>query len=201
MSSAAAVKYMNSAGRIQALRKAATDKRLRSMLLNDERQVYYHAALAAYVAAWNAYISNLVRDFYDVIADPLNPKFDAIHTLAKDIAENALTRFNTPNWENTRNLLVQYTGYDPIGAWVWTRRRMVRHAVHERLNEILRVRHRFAHGFDMPDYDWTRSPGGKVRLTSKAVVETEAFFKNLVKVTDNRMKAHIEATYGLVSIW
>ena len=170
-------------------------------MLQDEIQVYYHAALAAYVATWNAYISNLVRDFYDMIADPLNPKFDAIQVLAKRAAENALARFNTPNSENTRNLLVQYTGYDPIDDWVWPHRGMAGLQVRVRLNEILRVRHSFAHGFEMPDYDWTRSPSGKIRLTSKAIQETEAFFKNLVNVTDAGMKTHIESTYGLANIW
>ena len=105
-------------------------------MLHGEIQVYYHAALAAYVATWNAYISNLVRDFYDVIADPLNPKFDAIQTLAKRAAENALARFNTPNSENTRNLLVQYTGYDPIDDWIWPHHGMAGLQVRVRLNEF-----------------------------------------------------------------
>ena len=166
------------------------------MLQDDEIQVYYHAALTAYVAAWNVYIRNLVRDFYDVI-----PNSSPVYAIARQAAERATERFNTPNWENTRNLLVQYTGYDPIGAWVWTRRGMADWPVRERLNEILRIRHSFAHGFDMPAYNWTQSPSGKVRLTSKAILETEAFFKNLVKVTNKGMKTHIESTYGLTSIW
>ena len=200
MSSPAALKYTVSANRIQTLRRAATDRRLRPMS-HDEIQVYYHAALTSYVAAWNAYIDNLVRNFYDVIADSGNPKFDAIHTLAKGTVENALTRFNTPNWENTRNLLNQYTGYDPINDWGRSQTNMSLQQVHQRLNEILRVRHSLAHGSDMPAYNWTQSPSGRVRLTSKAIQETEAFFKNLVKVTDRGMKTHIEATYGLISIW
>ena len=200
MSSPAASKYMTAASRIQTLRKTATDRRLRPML-HDEIQVYYHAALAAYVAAWNAYISNLVRDFYDIIADPANPKIDAIYIIAKRGAENALARFNTPNAENTRNLLVQHTGYDPIDDWIWPQRGIAGLQVRVRLNEILRVRHSFAHGFDMPAYSWTELPSGRVRLTSKAIQETEAFFKNLVTVTDRGMKAHIESTYGLTSIW
>ena len=73
--------------------------------------------------------------------------------------------------------------------------------VRVRLNEILRVRHSFAHGFDIPAYNWTELPSGKVRLTSKAIQEIEAFFKNLVKVTDNGMKTHIESTYGFANIW
>ena len=200
MLSAAALKYMTSVDRIQTLRKTATDKRLRPMS-RDEIQVYYHAALTAYVAAWNAYINNLVREFYNLISDPSNQIFDAVYTIAQQAAENALARFNTPNWENTRTLLRQYTGYDPINDWVWTRRGMVGVLVHERLNEILKVRHSFAHGFDTPAYNWTQSPSGRVRLTSKAIRETATFFKNLVKVTDRGMKEHIELTYGLASIW
>lgn len=200
MSSPAASTYTTSVSRIQTLRKAATDKRLRPMA-HDEIQVYYHAALAAYVAAWNAYISNLVRDFYDVIADPLNLKFDAIHTLAKDAASNALRRFNTPNWENARNLLLQYTGYDPLNDWGRSQTNMNLEQVRQRLTEILTVRHSFAHGSDMRAYTWTESPSGKIRLTSKTIQEIEIFFRNFVKVTDNGMKAHIEVTYELTSIW
>ena len=191
---------MTAAGRIQTLRSAATDKRLRPMS-QEEIQVYYHAALAAYVAAWEAYINGLVSNFYDVIVDSSDSKFYAIYTVARQAAERALSRFNTPNWENTRNLLIQCTDYDPIGDWIWPRRGMVVSQVHERLNEILQVRHSFAHGFDIPAYDWTQSPGGRVQLTSKAIRETEAFFKNLVNVTDNGMKAHINQTYGISSIW
>ena len=200
MSSPAASKYMTDAGRIGTLRKTATDKRFRP-ILREEVQVYYHAALAAYVAAWNAYISNLVRDFYTTIANSLNAESQAIYTIAQQAAEKALERFNTPNWENTRNLLDQYTGYDPIDDWVWQRRGMVGLEVRERLNEILKVRHSFAHGFGVPAYYWTQSPGGGVRLTSKAIQETEAFFKNLVNVTDKGMKAHIILAYKLPSIW
>ena len=200
MSSPAALKYITAAGRIQTLRKTATDRRLRPMLY-DEIQVYYHASLAAYVATWNAYISDLVSTFYDVIADSSDSRFNAIYTIAQQAAKRAVDRFNTPNWDNTRNLLVQYTGYDPIGDWVWTRRGMAGRQVHERLNEILQVRHSFAHGFNMPAYDWTQSLGGKVRLTSEAIQETEAFFKNLVNVTDTGMETHINLTYGIASIW
>lgn len=73
--------------------------------------------------------------------------------------------------------------------------------VRVRLNEILQVRHSFAHGFNIPAYNWTELPNGRVRLTSKAIQDIEAFFKNLVNVTDAGMKAHIESTYGLTSIW
>ena len=200
MSSPAALKYMTSANRIQTLRKTATDKRLRPMS-HDEIQVYYHAALTAYVAAWNAYTNTLVREFYNLISDPSNQIFDAVYSIAHQAAGNALRRFNTPNWENTRDILVQYTGYDPIGDWGGSQPNMNLEQVKQRLAEILNVRHSFAHGSDMRAYVWTQSPSGRVRLTSKAIRETATFFKNLVKVTDRGMKEHIELTYGLASIW
>ena len=185
MPSPAASKYITATERVRTLRKTATDRRLRP-ISNDETQVYYHSALAAYVAAWEAYVNNLVRDFFTVIADPFNRKFQAIYTIAQQTAKRALERFNTPNWENTRSLFVEYTGYDPIADWVWPRRGMDGLQVHVRLNEILQIRHSFAHGFDMPAYNWTQSPSGSVRLTSKGIQETEAFFRNLVKVTGQR---------------
>ncbi len=200
MPSPAALKYKTTVERIVTLRKTATDKRLRPMS-RDETQVLYHAALAAYVAAWNAYINNLVREFYNLISDPSNQIFDAVYTIAQQAADNALTRYNTPNWDNTRNILVQYTGYDPISDWSDSQPNMNGHQVQQRLQEILKVRHSFAHGSDIPAYVWTQSPSGRVRLTSKAIEETEMFFKNLVKVTDKGIKAHIESTYRLKNFW
>ena len=200
MTSPAELKYVTAAKRIRTLREAATDRRIPSKSLS-ERQVYYHAALAAYVATWDAYINNLVRDFYAEIDKPSSPEFHAIFVISQQAAERALERFNTPNWENTRALLLQYTGYDPINDWGRTRRSKVRAQVQERLNEILRVRHSFSHGFPMPAYDWTQSPNGKIRLTSHAIRDTEAFFGSLVGVTDKGMTAHIEISYGLSGVW
>ncbi len=84
---------------------AATDKRLRP-ISHDQIQVYYNASLAAYVVAWYAYINALMRDFYNVIENPLDTKFHAVYTTAQVLAERSLERFNTPNAENTRNLFV-----------------------------------------------------------------------------------------------
>ncbi len=192
MSSPAASTYITAVERIQTLRKTATDKRLRPMS-RDEIQVFYHAALTAYVAAWNAYIKNLITDFYDVISDPSQSKFRAIYTIARKRAENAITRFNTPNSENTRNILIQYTGYDPINTTLWIQRR--------KLDDIVEVRHSFAHGFDMPSNVWTQSLSRRGQLTSKAIQETEMFFRKLVKITDKGMKKHILLTYGLTGFW
>ena len=192
MSSPAALKYRITVDRIETLRRTAADKRLRPMS-DDEIQVYYHAGLTAHVAAWNAYIKNLVGDFYDVIADPSDPKFRAIYTIARQRTENALARFNTPNAENTRNILVWYTGYDPINTLLWIQR--------EKLDDIVEVRHSFAHGFDIPSNAWTQTLSRRGHLTNWGIHETKDFLKNLVNITDSGMKAYIKSTYGLANIW
>ena len=200
MPSSSASKYAVAIARAQTLRQAATDRRLRPKS-QDEIQIYYHASLAVCVAAWDAYINNLVREFYGAIANPLDVRFHAVYSVAQQAAEQRLERFNTPNWENTRNLLAQSTGYDPINDWVWKRRRMGVTQVRERLNEILKVRHSFAHGFSLPAYNWNQSPTGRTRLTSKTLRDVEAFFNNLVHATDKGLKQHINQTYGLAIPW
>jgi len=198
--SPAALKYKILSNTARTLRETATDPRLHP-ISRSQTQIYYHSALAAFVAAWDAYINELVRNFFTTTANPLDPKFHAVHSIARDTAERALERFNTPNSENTRNLLIQNTGYDPIGDWIWSARSMSGLAVRQRLNEILRVRHSFAHGFAIPAYSWTQTPTGKVRLTAKAIDDVDLFFRHLVAVTDLGMKQHIQTIYGIVVPW
>ena len=200
MPSPAALKYQSASNTARILRQTASDPRLQPISRN-QTQVYYHSALAAFVAAWDAYINELVRNFFTVTANPLDPKFHAVHSIARETAYRALERFNTPNADNTRNFLIQYTGYDPIGDWVWSAKSMSGVAVRQRLNEILRVRHSFAHGFSIPAFSWTQTATGKVRLTAKGIDEVDSFLKYLVKVTDQGMKQHIETNYGLVLPW
>ncbi|MBR8829500.1 MAG: hypothetical protein DSM107014_16660 [Gomphosphaeria aponina SAG 52.96 = DSM 107014] len=56
MPSPAALNYERTAKKARILGKTATDTRLRPMS-REQIQVYYHAALAAFVAAWDAYIA------------------------------------------------------------------------------------------------------------------------------------------------
>jgi len=200
MPSPALTKYRTAAERASILLTTGNDRRLRPRT-NAQVQVYLHASLAANVAAWDAYVHNLVRDFFLETATPLMPSFHAVHRIAQTAAEIALERFKTPSWDNTRNLLAQYTGYDPIADWVWPAGGMKVAQVNERLDQILKVRHSFAHGFPLPAYPWTQSTSGRIRLTSGGVRNTHAFFGNLVARTDRGMADHITAAYGKRPPW
>lgn len=200
MPSPAALKYHEATQKARVLRQTATDPRLHPISYS-QTQIYYHSALAAFVAGWETYIEELVRQFFDVIANPLDPKFQAVHSIAKNMAERELKKFNTPNSENSRNLLVLYTGYDPIADWIWSARKMNAVVTRQMLNEILQVRHSFAHGFPVPAYSWTQAPTGKVRLTAKAIKDVDALFRYLVMAIDRGMKQYIQTNYSIFLSW
>ncbi len=200
MPSPAAHVYRRGVQCARTLRDATVDVRLRPMSREDV-QTFAHAYLASLVAVWEAYLNELARNFYQETAHPLRIDYHAMHEVARMASERAMERFNTPNWENARNFLIAATGYDPISDWTWPRRGMGVQDVRERLNQILRVRHSFAHGFAIPSYSWTTSTSGRVRLTVEVLRETEAFFNNLVRRTDSGLQRHIQTTYGRAVAW
>lgn len=196
MTSPAAMKYKSLAERAAIILKAD-----RSVLDRKEVQAVYGAAFVAQVAAWNAYVVGLIRSFYHEVANPMVVQFHAMHTLANTAALSRLDRFNTPNAENARNLIVECTGYDPWVNWQWPARNMNALATRIRLNEILKVRHSLAHGFAMPGYSWTQTATGETRLTVEVLTWMRAFFNHLVTATDLGLKTHLGTTYGVVPNW
>lgn len=200
MGSPAHNKYGDAIARAARLTGLMGDTRLRP-IERETSQILGHAALTSAVAAWDAYLKELVRVFFAETANPSNPGFQAIHEVARQASELRAQKFNTPNWENAREFLLLGTGFDPIQSWIWPARNMSAVLVHERLNEILRVRHSFAHGLAIPSYDWIRTPRGNVRLNKAVMAGVEAFFNNLVKRTDIGMKNHIMQTYQKTVLW
>jgi len=191
---------MRGVKRARTLRDATTDARLRP-IPREGAQTFAHAYLASLVAVWDAYLNELARNFYQETANPLRVDYHGIHEVARMASERAIERFNTPNWENSRNFLIATTGYDPISDWTWPGRGMGVQNVRERLNQILRVRHSFAHSFAIPLYSWTTSKSGRVRLTVEVLRDTEAFFNNLVRKTDSGLQGHITTAYGRAVAW
>ncbi|MEA5627331.1 hypothetical protein [Nostoc sp. UHCC 0251] len=74
-------------------------------------------------------------------------------------------------------------------------------ATRQMLNDILQVRHSFAHGFPIPACSWTQTPTGKVRLTAKAIKDVDALLGYIITVTDLGMKQNIQIIYVIVVLW
>lgn len=184
----------------RTLREAATDQRLRP-IAESKRNDLLHASLAAYVANWDSYINSVVREFVTVTSNALSPEYAATHGVVVGFVGRSLKKFNTPNWENSRNLLIECTGFDPIAVWKWPRSNMRSLDVQNYLNEILKVRHSFAHGLSIPSYSWTTTAGGRNQLNSSSLLRIEKFLTHMVKVTDRGLSAYGLATYPSRPFW
>lgn len=200
MPSQAAIAHFDARARAKKLMSLVVDVRLRPISRDDSR-VYLHAALAAHVAGWESYIERLIGNFFVAIVDNAIPKYLVLHGLFLKRSEHAASKFNTPSWEKSRELLSDYTGYDPINDWDWPNRRLTGPLLRARLNEILKVRHSFAHGFPMEKYAWNTSAAGEVRLTHSILSDVDALFLHLVKRTDKGMKSHLRTNFGVQVSW
>jgi hypothetical protein len=167
----------------------------------EDVQALFGASFVAQVAAWNAYVVAAIPVFFDELANPALPAFQALHTLARDAAMARLERFNTPNSKNTREILQLCTGYDPWPDWHWPARGLNSLGMRNRLDEVLQVRHSFAHGFAMPAYSWNTNASGERRLTLRALSETAAFLRRLVLVSDTGLRTHLSAVHGVAPPW
>jgi hypothetical protein len=172
-----------------------------SGLTRREKHSLLGAAFLANVAAWNSYVVTLVPCIYKALSDPVQLRYSHILSLLEAESGQKLGKFNTPNAENTRNLLMSVVGYDPWQDWSCAKRGLNALAARERLNEILKVRHSLAHGFSMPSYKWNQSASGDTRLTLYAVNWSGSFLSHLVMSTDAGIADHIKMTHGLPVNW
>lgn len=165
---------------------------------DQHKSACLHASWAMLVAAWEAYLERLIREVQQIITDPSQAKLSAVLALLKLISEKEIKRFNTPNSENSRNLLYQHTGYDPINDWQWAKVGMTGIQTRNRLDEILRVRHSFAHGFPIPtDIVWVKNRNSQGNLNVGTLKSVDGFLSHMVKVTDAGMARHLITVFGI----
>jgi len=182
------------------IREAASDRRI-APISRDYRRTFLHAALAAHVASWDSYLNSVIREFRQKTRRPLDAEYSIIHSNLEAFVDKSLLKFNTPNWENSRNILIECTGYDPINDWKWSRAGLTVTETQILLNQILKVRHSFAHGFPIPSFSWTTTPSGQHRVDARAVARIETFLSHLAKVTDLGLLTHMKITYPSCGIW
>lgn len=167
--------------------------------------VLLHAALANQVAAWDAYVKAVSLEYFSVTANPTNIRFSGIHDLLKAQLEAELKKFNTPNSENCRNLLLKYTRFDPWPTWTNIKFNgatvSASLVVRNTLDEILKLRHSFAHGFSIPAHSWNMDSTGAATLNCKILGETRKFLAQVCENTDVGLAAHSVAQHGIAKPW
>ncbi len=167
--------------------------------------VLLHAALANQVAAWDAYVKALSLEYFSVTARPTSIRFSAMHSLLKAQLEIELKKSNTPNSDNCRNLLLKYTSFDPWPHWLNVKfggtTISASLVARSTLDEILKLRHSFAHGFAIPANSWNVDSSGAATLNCKILGETRRFLVQVCDKTDRGLASHIAAQHGIVRPW
>ncbi|MGR6431085.1 hypothetical protein ACU5AY_09215 [Rhizobium sp. PAMB 3174] len=200
MSSVSYTRFQSSVEAARELRAVGKDARLRPVS-HDQKTRFFHAALAKYVAGWDSYLNQVIMEFLQKIADNSVVDYSSIHSLFSPIVYQKLCKFNTPNWENSRELLISCTGYDPISDWTWRKAQLNRQQSQDFLNGILKVRHSFAHGFAIPTFRWTQTPSGRIQLSDQALFRIERFFIHLASATDAGLLAHGTISFPQRAFW
>ncbi|MFH9958806.1 HEPN domain-containing protein [Streptomyces roseolus] len=202
MPSRARSNFDRSISRAILLRQTCCVQRRGTRLSDDIRQVHYHSHLAACVASWEAYVEAIVLEFSDRTARPLDPGFSEIRDLLRGCIVAANKKFNTPNWNNSREHILKHTGFDPITSWSASRRGSNSISAKSYLDEILQVRHSFAHGFPLPaSVPWLTVDGANRLLSVRNLKDVESFLRALVASTDKGLRTHLASVYGVSVGW
>lgn len=178
--------------------------KMRGAHLKKDKEVFLHAALAAHVACWDSYIKQVVKEKYDAIYAVAPPGYVMLHDISKKRTDASAVKLNTPNAENTRKFLIESSGFDPWGLWVnisFGASKLSALHVRERINEIFKVRHSFAHGFVMPSFTWNQDASGNARLNCNILRSVSQFFDELVTNTDSGYSAFISTNFNIPQPW
>lgn len=127
---------------------------------NFVQQTCLKAAIAASVGCWEGYFEAALREFVSKTR-VLNPKRSwSLFVQFESMVDKLASELNTPNWDKTRDLLITVTGLDPYASWVWSPKFTNTTDTKTFFDGVLKVRHAFAHGFNVPaDVPGLLTPG------------------------------------------
>lgn len=166
-----------------------------------DRGSAYLSAIMGYVASWQAYIEALIDAFYHfsgpVYTGYRTQHYDNAWRLARDRVE----RFRTPNSQNVRELVLSCTGYDCWVDWEIKKMRLRSLRARQVLDDLVKIRHRVAHGDHLPEIPWAKSGAGVLPVSAYAVNYTDRFVSALVEATDKGMQKYIRRAYGVDPNW
>lgn len=131
------------------------------------------------MSAWEAYLEELLRESLAAVRSVTQPAGAA--DVLSGLADRAVGRFNTPNSANARSLFADYLGLpDLLAAWSW--RGSASSRTRARLDAVLQLRHRVAHGVN---------PRPAVEAETADLLP--AFFRRLGRATDAAVRGHLVA--------
>jgi hypothetical protein len=145
------------------------------------------AVVVASVSAWEAYLEELLREAVAAVRAATRPAGAA--DVLVGLADRAIGRFNTPNPTNARALFADYLGLSDLpAAWSW--RGSAPPRTRTRLDAVLQLRHRVAHGVNP-----------RPAVPAETADLLPAFARRLGRATDAAVRAHLVGTLGVPNPW
>lgn len=183
-------------GRAKRLLLISTDSRLRPLRYPDIEPPL-HAAVVACTSAWEAYVEEVTLEFLERLAARLGNPTAAFVLLLRQEAERAARRFRTPDFNNSRDFILRFTGYDPYPDMRSPKLKLEPVQVQTRLGEILKIRHAFAHGTPLPHTSWLQRRGETSKLTKGVVTTISRLLADIVYQIDSGLSQHSKKLFDI----
>ncbi|WP_156810505.1 HEPN domain-containing protein [Burkholderia seminalis] len=110
-------------------------------------QTLMKAAVAQAVGCWEGYIEDVLKEFVSKVRVQAQRRAWTLVVQFESLVQKLTSELNTPNWEKSRELILNVTGMDPYVSWIWAPRFANQNDTQQFLKGIMDVRHSFAHGY------------------------------------------------------
>ncbi|MGB8842461.1 MAG: hypothetical protein WCC64_15485 [Aliidongia sp.] len=162
-------------------------------------QTCLKGAIAFTVGCWEGYIEAALREFVSKVRVQAHRRAWTLIAQFEAIVDKRATDLNTPNWDKTRELLVEITGMDPYTSWTWTPKFTNPADTKIFFDGVMSVRHAFAHGFEIP----TNIPGNPLigALEINYVEDAIRCVEFFAETTDHLLGHELSHRHNCASGW
>lgn len=173
------------------------------------QEALHRAGVVLVVAAWEGYVEALAGEAYEALKQhylTLTPRpwMFPPFALYDPIVLRDIKSLHTANTDNVAKLFITAIGFDPTAGWSWSspRRQWDAKKCRNQVNKWLQVRHCVAHGAALPtDFPDIKDKKGRPRLNLHLMKACKRDFAGFVKQTDQLVRDHLVAVYGVPSPW
>ena len=119
MSSASLTKYRKAAVGAEVLGSFAGFSSAISPSQQFTDQSLLKGAVALAVGCWEGYLEEVLKEFVSRTRVQAQRRAWTLIVQFEAIVQKLTADLNTPNWEKSRELILNITGMDPYASWIW----------------------------------------------------------------------------------
>lgn len=162
-------------------------------------QALMRSAVAHAVGCWEGYLEEVLKEFVSKTRVQAHRRAWTLIVQFESLVHKLTGDLNTPNWEKARELIVNVTGMDPYGSWIWAPRFTNQNDTQAFLKGVMDVRHSFAHGYATPpNAPGLPAPGV---LDAGYVADVIACLTFLATTTDGLLEHELTHRHACIGGW